>query len=313
MVSAASAGERLDLADGAVVRVERMRRAEFAGDLHLAAVSVDSDDGIGAAHDRAHDDVQAHAARAIHGHALARAHIGGVHRRANAGRYRAAHQRRHFQRHIVTYWHRGRLVDHHVFGEAAEPGHDVYRLVIAGDAAGAILHQARSQHRREFFAEVALVALAIIALAAIGAEAQGYVIARLKSRYAFADAFHHARAFVAADDGQREIRMPFDHMPIAVADAGRRDLNQNFARLRWRQIDRFYAEWRIEFVEDCRLHFHNVVLLRVCAGEPKIARTHIRDNCRAFSPLMPRRGGQGVSLTYITIIPRARRPLNKSA
>ena len=86
------------------------------------------------------------------------------------------------------------------------------------------------------------------------------MIARLQVGHAFAHAFHYARAFMPTDDRQREVGQSLNHVPIAVADAGRRYLDQDFARLRRRQINRFDAEGRIDFVEDCRLHLHGMRL-----------------------------------------------------
>ena len=84
------------------------------------------------------DDVEPDAASAKDGHALPGAHFRREHCRANAGRNRAAHQRRHFQRHILAHRHDAHCAADDVFGEGAKPGEDVNRLALPGNAAAAI-------------------------------------------------------------------------------------------------------------------------------------------------------------------------------
>ena len=89
--------------------------------------------------------------------------------------------------------------------------------------------------------------LAVKAAAAIGAEIQGYVIAGLHTRDALADGFHNAGAFMAQDDWQGKVGLPLHHMPIAMADACCRNLDEDFAGFRRFQIDRFDAKRCVRF------------------------------------------------------------------
>ncbi len=86
------------------------------------------------------------------------------------------------------------------------------------------------------------------------------MVAQFNLRNAVPNGLNDACAFVAGDNRHRITGCPLDHMPVAVADAARRHLDQDFAGFGRRQRNGLDAKRGVGFGQECGLHLHGGLL-----------------------------------------------------
>ncbi len=106
-------------------------------------------------------------------------------------------------------------------------------------------------------AQIGLARHAVFALAAFGHVERNHVIALLQALHARPDVDHDARAFVAENGREQAFRIGAGERElVGMADAGRLDLDQDLARFRSIEIDRFDRERCTCLVCDGGFDFH---------------------------------------------------------
>jgi hypothetical protein len=126
---------------------------------------------------------------------------------------------------------------HDVVGKGGGAHVVVDRLAVAGEAAGAVRHQAAALRHADLLAQIGLLERQYSHCAAFRRVQRNDVVALLQGTHARPDIDHHARAFMAEDAG----KMPSgigagERVLVGVADAGGLDLHQHFAGARAFQV-----------------------------------------------------------------------------
>src|SRR5436190_12912006 len=105
-----------------------------------------------------------------------------------------------------------------------------------------------------------LPALAEVAVAAVGHEAQDDAVAGLDHRHALADRLHGARALVAEHGGQRDRGLALLEMQVAAAHPGRSHPDQHLATLGRVELDGLDRVGLVDVVEYGGARAHGVLL-----------------------------------------------------
>ena len=205
------------------------RRAELRREGELVVGKIDGDDLARAGEPCAEHDAQAHAAQAHHRDRLARLDPGGVDDRADAGQHRAAEQGGELERQVGVDLDAGFARHHRMGGEGRDAEQVVDRLgaerepPLAGEQrSGGVGFRRRLAQRRTSRGARA-------AAAAARDEHQHDVIAGFKVGHPFADLLDDPGRLMAERhrDGPRPRAV--DHREVRMAEARRRDLDQDFA------------------------------------------------------------------------------------
>ncbi len=196
----------------------------------------------GAAQHRPLDDVQPHAAATEHRDGLAGAHLGGVHRRADAGHHTAPDQASAVERHLLGNLDARRCAHHRALGERRHARH-------ARDVDAVLLeHRLLAGHRAADARVAKMIAAgdAVVALPAVFDPGKHHVVARLQVLHAFADFLDDAGAFVPEHDRRRNGQHHLHDREIGVADAARRDLDHHFVFARGLELQRVDLQRLVE-------------------------------------------------------------------
>ena len=211
--------------------VEEVGHAELAAPFLAVGIDVDADDPVRADQLRALDDVEADPAEPEHDDVGAQLDLGGVDHRADAGRHAAADVAAGLERRVLADLRDRDLGQHGEVreGRAAHVMED--RLALVAEAAGAVGHHALALGRADRGAEVGLAAEARFTLAAFGRVERDDVVAGLHAGHAGADLAHHRPRPLAEDRREDALAVEaVERVGVGVADAGRHDLDQHFAR-----------------------------------------------------------------------------------
>src|SRR5438094_1416336 len=219
------------------LRIDEMRDAEFLGERLARRVGVHADDHVGAGHARALDDVQPDAAQAEHHDVRARLDLGGVDHRADAGGHAAADVAHLVERRVLADLRQRDFGHHGVVGESRS-AHVVEELLAPErEAAAAVWHHALPLRHAYRLAQVGLAGEAVFALPAFGSVEGNDVIAFFHARDSRPHLGHHACALVSENRREQALGVGARARElVGVADAGRLDLDQHFARLRPLQL-----------------------------------------------------------------------------
>src|SRR5262249_54945156 len=214
-------------------RIDEVGHAELAAPLLLAVIDIDADDLARADHPRALDDVEPDAAEAEHDNVGAGGDLGRVDHRANAGGHAAADVAALVEgRVLADLPHRDRRPDG-VIGEGRAAHVMVDGLALVFEARGAVGHDALALRGADRGAEVGLLAEAAFALPAFGRVERDHVVADLDRGDPRPDLADDAGAFMAEDRGEKSFAVEaVERVGVGVTDAGRLDLDQDFAGLR---------------------------------------------------------------------------------
>ena len=215
--------------------VDHRDRAELPGQGELGRVEVHADDvrprGRGD-----HDCGEPDAATAVNRDPLAGADPALVDDRAEGRREAAAEAGRGGERHAFGqgYEIEVGLMDGDVFGEGAPMGEARLLLVQA---------------------DLLMPGVALGAAAAAADERHGDLVARLPSGHVLAHGLDHAGQFVPRNMGERDVAVvAHPSMPVAAADAGGRDPQDDTMRRGARVRDRDQLRFFPEFLEQDGFH-----------------------------------------------------------
>ena len=187
---------------------------------------------------RALDDVEPDAAEPEHDDVGARRHLGGVDHRADARRHPAADVAALVERRVLADLCHRDLRQHGEVreGRAAHVVED--RLALVAEARWCRRASGPCPASRGSRCTGWSSAQAAFALAAFGRVERDHVIAGLYRRHACADLADDAGALMAEDRGENALAVEaVERIGVGVADAGRLDLDQDFAGLRAFQIE----------------------------------------------------------------------------
>ena len=131
------------------------------------------------------------------------------------------------------------------------------------EARGAVGHQALALGGADRGAQIGLLAEAAFALAAFGRVERDHMVARLDRGDARTDLADDAGALMAEDRGENSFAVEtVERIGVGVADAGRLDLDQDFAGLRTFQIELDDLKRLLRLERDCGACLHLILLLR---------------------------------------------------
>ena len=195
--------------------IDEVGGAELSGHGFFAGKQVDGDD-LGRPRQHAGlDDVEADAAHAEHGDALAVGDLGPVEHGTDPGHHRTADEGGGFERDVVGDLHRLALEHDRALDEGRHVGEreglfsvDRERLAQLADALGAHRGMARLARRTQ---------------PAVRERREDDVVTRLEGRDLVADLLDDAGCFVAEHDRRREGNGAIDHAEVAVTQAGGAD------------------------------------------------------------------------------------------
>src|SRR6185437_13940258 len=212
--------------------------AEFEGLGALELDRVDRDDVARSGDPSALDRVDADATDAHDDNRVAWLGLGGADCAAVAGGHAAADQGRLVQRGAVVDLHHGLGRHDRVLGERAEQAHLAVALVLVVEAVGAVQLRADYEVHAEF-AEVLHAPGAVRAAAAAGKEGQDDRVALLDVIDLGPDLDHDAGALVTADDRERDRDVASDEVLVGMAQAARRQLDEDLLSVRRVEFDLF--------------------------------------------------------------------------
>src|SRR5260221_7244534 len=237
--------------------VDEVGHSELAAPIFTGGVDVDADDDDSADQPRALDDVETNSAEPEHDHARAWLDLRGLDHRADPGGDAAADVAGRLERRVLAD------LRHRDFGQHGEVRKSraahvmVDRLALVREAAGTVGHHALALGRADRGAEVGLAAEARLTLAAFGRVQRDDVVARLDAGDARPDLAHDARTLMAEDRREQPFAVePVERVGIGMADAGRHDLDQDFAGLGPIEIDLDHLERLLGREGDGRAGLH---------------------------------------------------------
>ena len=160
-----------------LLRVDKMRHAEFLGQCPSAGVEVDPDDHVGAGHPAPLNDIEPDPAETEDDNLGAGLDLGGVDYRADAGRDAAADIADLVEGRVLADLRDGDLGQHREVRKG-RGAHVMVDLVAAErEPAGAVGHHALALGRADRDAEIGLARQAIFALPAFGSVERDHVVA----------------------------------------------------------------------------------------------------------------------------------------
>ncbi len=237
--------------------VEEFGHAEPAAPFLTIGIDVDADDLVRTGQARALDDVEADAAQAEDHDIVAHLHLGGVDHRAHARGHPAADIAAALERRVLADLGQRDLGQDGEVGEGRTTHIMKDRLALVGKAGRAVGHQPLALGRADRGAEVRLAAQARLTLAAFGGVERDDMVARHQAGDASPHFADDARALMAQDRREDALAVePVQRIGIGMADAGRHDLDQDFARLGAFQIDFDDFEGLLRFEGDGGAGFH---------------------------------------------------------
>ena len=146
---------------------------------------------------------------------------------SEAGRHATADQRSAVQRHVVSDLDQRALGAEHLLGEGREIRKLEERISVLG---GEARLRSLGPTRELGGAEIGATVRAELADAAPGRETTDHVVARGEVTDALPHGFNDACRLVTQNTGRRHGQTALDHVEIAVADAGRGRLQEDFSR-----------------------------------------------------------------------------------
>src|ERR1700681_1630099 len=220
--------------------VDEMSHAELARERFARGVEVDTDNHVGAGHASALDDIEPDAAEPEHHDIGSRLDLGGVDHRADTGGDAAADVADLVKGCIFANLRQGDFREDGEVGEGRAAHVVIHGFAVEGESAGPVGHHALALRRANRSAKVGLARQARLALPAFGRIERNDVVALLDTRHAWAHVDHDAGALVTQDSRKEPFRIGAGTREfVGMADAGRFDLDQHFARLRSSQLHRF--------------------------------------------------------------------------
>ncbi len=220
-------------------RIDEMGHAEALGHFLAAIVDIDANDHVGARQPQALHDVQTNAAEAKDDAVCPLLNLRRVHHRADAGGHAATDIADLVERRVLTDFRRCDLGHHRVVrkGRRAHVVQD--RIAIqCRESARPIGHQALPLRRPDRLAKVRLWVQAVLTFPTFRGVQRDDMVARFQrfdARAAFDD---DSGALMAKDRGEHAFGVSARKGKlVCVANAGRLDLNQNFALTRAVQIN----------------------------------------------------------------------------
>src|SRR5581483_6705306 len=217
--------------------VDRRCGAELLRHLQLGLVHVDGDDLARALDAGALDHVEADAAAPDDGDGVALLDVGRVHGRTRAGEHAAPDEGGDLHVDVVGDLHRTDGGDDAHLGERARRGHLEQRRPLRREPGGAVEQAAGGEGGAGVLAQVALVAVAEEAVAALRHPRDDHVVAGLEVGDAFADLLDHAGALVAQHDRAGRHQRAALHRQVGVAHARRAHTHLDLARVRRVDLD----------------------------------------------------------------------------
>ena len=218
--------------------VEEVGHAEPAAPFLAIGVDVDADDLVGPGEARALDHVEPDATEPEDDDIVADLNLGGVDHRADTRRHAAADVAARLERRVLADLRDRNLgQDGEVReGRAAHVMED--RLPLVREARCAVGHQALSLRRADRGAEVGLPAEARLTLAAFGRVERDDVIAGLHTGHASADFADDPGTLMPQHAREQPLRIQaVERVGVGMANPGRHDFDQHFARLWPLQIE----------------------------------------------------------------------------
>ncbi len=213
--------------------IDEVRHAEAFAPGLLVRIDVDADDHVGAGEAKALDDVKPDAAEAEDDSLGAGLDLCGIDDCADAGGDAAADVADLVERRVFANLRHRDFRQHGEIGEGRAAHVVVNFFAVGREARGAVGHHALALSAADRRTEVGLARQAGRTLPAFRCVERDYVIALFDRRDARADVNDDAGALMAQDRGKQPFGVGARQGElVGVADAGRLQFNQHFARTR---------------------------------------------------------------------------------
>ncbi len=261
-----------------------MRHAELLAQSLSGRVDVDADDHVRVDQARALDDIEADAAKPEDDDVVAGFHFGRVDDGADSRRHAAADIADLVERRVLANPGQRDFGQYRVVGER-RGAHVVEQPVLAdGETAGSVRHHTLTLGSPDRLTEIRLAGCAVLALTAFRRIERNDMVGFLQRSHAGTRIDHHAGAFVAENRRKQALRIrPGTRELVGMADAGRLDLDQDFAFLWPIKIDGLDAERLARFPGDGGFRFHGCPLPTSSYFDTSTpirrSRNNIRDTC----------------------------------
>ena len=247
-----------DPIDGVGAGEPRLGRAVVTCVRESSLSKIDRDDALGTRQPRADDGTETDQAAAEDDSRRAALDLGGIQRRADAGRKAAGKRSTAIERCLWTHFGERDLGHHGVLGERRGAHEVPHRLAITRQARGAVGQIAKPLLLANRDAAVRTTTLALDALAALGREQGDHVIAGLDERDALTDLLDDARTFVPEHARCVARRVGARcRVQVCVADTTGLDPHEHLACLRLCEVHLLNDEWLAELFQDCGTNLHD--------------------------------------------------------